>query len=161
MASTAAKRAGAVAWSLAGRGAGGAAAHCARAGARARPRARRAQPYCTSAADGDAVFEVRDVDFDARVLRADVPVVLDCYASWCGPCRVLAPMLEKAVRAHDGAVKLAKLNVDDNQKTAASLNVSALPTVFSVHGGKVAQGFVGLASEEAVQDFVEGLAAGK
>src|ERR671914_401502 len=75
-------------------------------------------------------FDVTDADFDERVLRRSevVPVLVDFWADWCQPCHMLAPVIEKAVAAHDGKIELAKLDVDANQATAARYGVRGLPT---------------------------------
>jgi putative thioredoxin len=104
-------------------------------------------------------FDVSDADFEQRVLQrsAEVPVLVDFWADWCQPCHMLAPVLEKAVDAHDGRVELAKLDVDSNQATAARYGVRGLPTVKAFRDGKVVSEFTGAQPPAAVSRFVEGL----
>jgi putative thioredoxin len=101
-------------------------------------------------------FDVSDADFEQRVLQrsAEVPVLVDFWADWCQPCHMLAPVLERAVDAHDGRVELAKLDVDSNQATAARYGVRGLPTVKAFHGGKVVSEFTGAQPPAAVTRFV-------
>jgi putative thioredoxin len=104
-------------------------------------------------------FDVTDADFEERVLRRSetVPVLVDFWADWCQPCHMLAPVIEKAVAAHDGKVELAKLDVDSNQATAARYGVRGLPTVKAFRDGRVATEFTGAQPPQVVQRFVESL----
>jgi thioredoxin len=110
---------------------------------------------------GPAVFDVNAQDFQAKVLQAShaVPILLDLWAPWCGPCRQLTPVLESAVSATGGRVKLAKLNTDANPDLAQALKVSSLPTVLAVFQGKVVDQFVGLQSAQKVSELVARLVA--
>jgi putative thioredoxin len=104
-------------------------------------------------------FDVTDVDFDERVLRRseEVPVLVDFWADWCQPCHMLAPVLEKAVAAHDGKVELAKLDVDANPAIAARYGVRGLPTVKAFRDGRVASEFTGAQPPPVVSSFVDAL----
>src|ERR671914_622923 len=104
-------------------------------------------------------FDVTDVDFDERVLRRsdEVPVLVDFWADWCQPCHMLAPVIEKAVAAHDGKIELAKLDVDANQATAARYGVRGLPTVKAFRDGRVATEFTGAQPPQVVARFVDSL----
>jgi putative thioredoxin len=102
------------------------------------------------------VIDVTDATFEKDVLeRSDeVPVVVDLWAPWCGPCRTLGPILEKVVAATDGSVELAKVNVDENPRVSATF-----PAVFAISQRKVVNGFVGAQGEAQVSEFVSGLVA--
>ncbi len=104
-------------------------------------------------------MDVTDSTFQTDVLArsTEVPVVVDLWAPWCGPCTTLGPMLERAVAATDGAVELAKVNVDDNPRIAQSFNVQSIPAVFAIHEGKVVDQFVGALPEPQVAAFVQKL----
>jgi putative thioredoxin len=104
-------------------------------------------------------FDVTDADFDERVLRRSeqVPVLVDFWADWCQPCHMLAPLIEKAVSAHDGKIELAKLDVDANQATAARYGVRGLPTVKAFRDGRVATEFTGAQPPQVVARFVDSL----
>jgi putative thioredoxin len=104
-------------------------------------------------------FDVTDADFEQRVLRRSeqVPVLVDFWADWCQPCHMLAPVLEKAVDAHDGKVELAKLDTDANPATAARYGVRGLPTVKAFRDGQVATEFTGAQPPQVVSRFVDSL----
>lgn len=109
------------------------------------------------------IIDATDATFQTEVLdrSATVPVVVDLWAPWCGPCRSLGPVLERVVEATDGKVVLAKINVDDNPGTMAtfaqSLGVQGIPAVFAFSEGKVVDGFIGAQPEANVQAFVDRL----
>ena len=105
-------------------------------------------------------MDVTDQTFQEAVLTRSmtVPVVVDLWAPWCGPCKTLGPMLERAVAATDGAVELAKVNVDENPRVAQSFAVQSIPAVFAISGGQVVDQFIGALPENQVTAFVQGLA---
>ncbi|HLW45403.1 MAG TPA: tetratricopeptide repeat protein [Acidimicrobiales bacterium] len=100
--------------------------------------------------------DVTDATFQTEVLdrSSTVPVVVDLWAPWCGPCRTLGPMLEQAVAATEGAVELAKVNVDENPQVAATFRVQSIPAVFAVRDGQVVDGFIGAIPQAQVDEFV-------
>jgi len=104
-------------------------------------------------------MDVTDETFQTDVLvrSAEVPIIVDLWAPWCGPCTTLGPMLERAVAATGGAVELAKVNVDDNPRIAQSFGVQSIPAVFAIVDGKVADQFIGALPEPQVVAFVEKL----
>jgi putative thioredoxin len=104
-------------------------------------------------------YDVTDADFEERVLRRseEVPVLVDFWADWCQPCHMLAPVIERAIDAHEGKVELAKLDVDANQATAARYGVRGLPTVKAFRDGRVASEFTGAQPPQMVNRFVEEL----
>src|SRR5271157_841854 len=100
--------------------------------------------------------DVTDDTFQTQVIErsATVPVVVDLWAPWCGPCRTLGPILERVVDATGGAVVLAKVNVDENPAIAGSFRVQSIPAVFAIREGKVVDQFIGALPEDAVEAFV-------
>jgi putative thioredoxin len=105
-------------------------------------------------------MDVTDEIFQAAVVArsSEVPVVVDLWAPWCGPCTTLGPMLERAVAATEGAVELAKVNVDENPRIAQTFSVQSIPAVFAIRDGQVVDQFIGALPEAQVQAFVAKLA---
>jgi thioredoxin 1 len=89
-----------------------------------------------------AIAEVTDSNFQAEVIDSDVPVLVDFWAPWCGPCRVVAPVLEEIAGERED-VRVVKLNVDENQRTAATFEVLSIPTLIVFKGGEVAKKVIG------------------
>ena len=118
------------------------------------------RPIRPDAAGSVVAMDVTDQTFQEDVLTRSmtVPVVVDLWAPWCGPCKTLGPMLERAVAATDGAVELAKVNVDDNPRVAQTFQVQSIPAVFAIAGGQVVDQFIGALPEDQVTAFVQGLA---
>lgn len=89
------------------------------------------------------VAEVTDTNFQAEVIESEVPVLVDFWAPWCGPCRMVAPVVEEIAKERGEALKVVKLNIDDNQDTAMQFNVMSIPTLMVFRGGQVAKTVVG------------------
>ncbi len=108
------------------------------------------------AADADLVKNTTTKDFMRDVIEAsrDVPVLVDFWAPWCGPCRQLTPILEKAVRAAKGAVRLVKLNIDEHPQIPGQMGVQSIPAVFAFQDGRPVDGFMGALPESRVNAFI-------
>jgi putative thioredoxin len=105
-------------------------------------------------------MDVTDATFERDVLdrSAEVPVVVDLWAPWCGPCRTLGPVLERVVEATGGRVELVKVNVDENPRISATFQVQSIPAVYALRDRKVVDGFIGALPEPQVAAFVASLA---
>lgn len=101
-------------------------------------------------------LDVTDLSFEADVLARsdDVPVVVDLWAPWCGPCRTLGPIIERVVDQTEGKVELAKVNVDGNPQVSSAFQVQSIPAVYALSKRKVVDHFVGALPEQAVKEFV-------
>ena len=93
---------------------------------------------------------VTDASFDADVLKSPHPVIVDFWAEWCGPCRMVAPILEEIANEYDGTITVAKLNVDENPKTAASYGITSIPTLNVYSGGDVVKTIIGAKPKAAL-----------
>jgi len=101
-----------------------------------------------------ALNDVTDTNFQAEVLEADKPVLVDFWAPWCGPCRVVGPVLEEIAQERDD-LRIVKLNVDDNQQTAAQYGVMSIPTMILFKHGQVAHKIVGAYPKKKLQSELE------
>ncbi|WP_028310778.1 thioredoxin TrxA [Derxia gummosa] len=103
----------------------------------------------------DAIQHVSDASFEADVLKSDTPVLVDYWAEWCGPCKMIAPILEEVAKEYGGKLTIAKLNVDDNQATAAKFGIRGIPTLMLFKNGAVAATKVGALSKQQLTGFLE------
>ena len=102
-----------------------------------------------------ATQAVTDDTFDEEVLKSEIPVVVDFWAEWCGPCRQIAPALEEIAEELDGKVKIAKVNVDENMKTAQDLHIRGIPALFMFKDGQVVSNKVGAAPKAALENWIK------
>ncbi len=103
------------------------------------------------------LLQFTDANFDAEVKNATVPVLVDFWAEWCGPCRMLAPTIEELANDYGNKVKIGKLDTDNNRDTAVKFGITAIPTVIIFKGGEVARKFVGLSSKKDLKAAIDEL----
>jgi len=101
------------------------------------------------------IKHVSDATFEQDVLKSDEPVLVDYWAEWCGPCKMIAPILDEVSRDYDGRVQVAKLNVDDNQEVAAKYGIRGIPTLMLFKGGNVEATKVGAVSKSQLTAFID------
>jgi len=101
-----------------------------------------------------AVMQVTDSSFEKDVLKSDVPVLVDFWAEWCGPCKQIAPIVEELAKEFDGKLSIAKVDIDHNPATPSKYNVRGIPTLMLFKGGQVAAMKVGAAPKGALTDWV-------
>ena len=103
----------------------------------------------------DLIKTVTDANFEAEVLQSEVPVLVDYWAAWCGPCKMIAPLLDEAAQTFEGRVTIAKLNVDENPDTPAKYGVRGIPTLMLFKNGEAAVTKVGAMSKSQLNSFLE------
>jgi thioredoxin 1 len=103
---------------------------------------------------GKNILELTDSTFDSEVLKSNVPVLVDFWAPWCGPCRMIAPHVEALASELDGKVKVGKLNVDENVGTAGRYRVQGIPTLLLFKDGQVKEQIVGYTSKESLKSSI-------
>lgn len=107
------------------------------------------------------VLTLSDANFQQEVLSSEVPVLVDFWAEWCGPCRMLAPTIDELAEEYKGKVKVGKVDTDGNRGTAMKFSISAIPTIILFHKGQIARKFVGLTPKKDFKAALDGLVAAK
>ena len=102
----------------------------------------------------DAIIAGSDATFDAEVLKSDLPVLVDFWAPWCGPCQMIAPLVEEIAESHKGKLKVVKMNVDENVQTPQTYGVMAIPTLILFKGGQPQEKVVGFESKAKLLDRI-------
>ena len=102
-----------------------------------------------------AVLDISDASFDNDVLKSDLPVLVDFWAEWCGPCKMLAPTVEKLANEYNGKLKVFKLNVDDNPNAASKFGIQAIPTLLLFKNGANADRIIGVVPEKDLRNRIE------
>jgi thioredoxin 1 len=102
------------------------------------------------------ITHTNDASFENDVLKSDTPVLVDFWAEWCGPCKMIAPILEEAAGHYEGKIRIAKLNVDENATSAAKFNIRSIPTLLLFKNGEVVAQRVGAVSQSHLRAFLDG-----
>ncbi len=102
-------------------------------------------------------IEVNDVNFDEVVLQSDKPAIVDFWAEWCGPCRMVGPIVEELAREYEGKLLVAKVDVDSNPETAVKFGIRNIPTVLFIKGGEVVDKHVGAAQKSVFQSKIDAI----
>lgn len=105
----------------------------------------------------DKPIHVTDAEFDEKVLKSQLPVVVDFWAPWCGPCHMVAPILEKLAAEYSGKLVIAKVNTDENPEWAMQFGVQGIPTMLFIHNGHIHNQQVGALPEPMIRELVEDL----
>ncbi len=107
---------------------------------------------------GQDTLTFTDDNFETEVLNSDVPVMVDFWATWCGPCRMIAPLIDEIASANAGKAKVGKVNTDDNRQTATNYNISAIPSILFFKNGEVVKQIVGMTSKNDLQAAIDSIA---
>ena len=98
---------------------------------------------------------LHDQSFDSEVLKSDIPVLVDFWAAWCGPCKAVSPIVEDLAKEYEGKLKVGKLNVDENQQTAGKYGIMSIPSLLFFKQGKVVKTIIGAQGKEALKKTID------
>ena len=103
------------------------------------------------------ILETNDDTFEKDVLQSEIPVMVDFWAPWCGPCRAIGPIVEELVVSYGDKVKFIKMNVDENPTTPSKYGIKAIPTLFFIKDGEVAEQITGMVAKEKIEQAIKGM----
>jgi thioredoxin 1 len=103
----------------------------------------------------DAIIEISDSNFESEVVKSDVPVLVDFWAPWCGPCKAIAHIVEEISSTYEGKIKVGKMNVDENQSTTMKFGIRSIPTIIMFKGGEAVDQIIGAVPKGEIEKVVE------
>ena len=103
------------------------------------------------------IMQVTDENFDAEIMKSDLPAMVDFWAEWCGPCRMVGPVVEELSKVYEGKIKIAKMDVDKNRQTPAKFGIRNIPTLIFFKGGQVAQTIIGAQPKSYIEGEIKKL----
>ncbi|MBW1721519.1 MAG: thioredoxin [Deltaproteobacteria bacterium] len=101
------------------------------------------------------VMEVTDETFEAEIEKSEIPAMVDFWADWCGPCKMIGPVVEELAAEYQGKIKIAKMNVDNNRETPAKFGIRSIPTLILFKGGEVAQTIIGAQPKSYIEEEIK------
>lgn len=104
-----------------------------------------------------SVIKVTSKNFEEEVSKSELPVLLDFWASWCGPCRMVSPIVDEVANELEGKAKVGKINVDEEQELAQAFSIMSIPTLIVINNGKLVKQLVGVRSKQEIKEMIEGL----